>query len=44
MHGDDRVPSHRAVLDAITDRDPEAAYAAMRALVDKSGADLGRLR
>lgn len=47
VHGsvdDDPVPSHRAVLDAIADRDPEAAYAAMRALVDKSGADLGRLR
>ena len=47
VHGsvaDDPVPSHRAVLDAITARDPEAAYAAMRALVDKSGADLERLR
>ncbi|GGU54087.1 FadR/GntR family transcriptional regulator [Lentzea flava] len=47
VHGtveDDPVPSHRAVLDAITARDPEAAYAAMRALVDKSGADLDRLR
>lgn len=47
VHGrveDDPVPSHRAVLDAITDRNPEAAYEAMRALVDKSGADLDRLR
>lgn len=47
VHGsvdDDPVPSHRAVLDAIASRDPEAAYAAMRALVDKSGADLDRLR
>jgi DNA-binding FadR family transcriptional regulator len=32
------------VLDAIAARDPEAAYEAMRALVDKSGADLDRLR
>ncbi|MDX8030186.1 FCD domain-containing protein [Lentzea sp. BCCO 10_0856] len=47
VHGsvdDDPVPSHRAVLDAIAARDPEAAYEAMRALVDKSGADLNRLR
>lgn len=47
VHGsvdDDPVPSHRAVLDAVATRDPEAAYAAMRALVDKSGADLNRLR
>jgi DNA-binding FadR family transcriptional regulator len=47
VHGsvdDDPVPSHRAVLDAISARDPEAAYDAMRALVDKSGADLDRLR
>jgi GntR family galactonate operon transcriptional repressor len=47
VHGsvdDDPVPSHRAVLDAIAARDPEAAYEAMRALVDKSGADLERLR
>lgn len=47
VHGrvdDDPVPSHRAVLDAIAARDPEAAYEAMRALVDKSGADLDRLR
>lgn len=47
VHGsgaDDPVPSHRAVLDAIAARDPEAAYDAMRALVDKSGADLDRLQ
>jgi DNA-binding FadR family transcriptional regulator len=47
VHGsveDDPVPSHRAVLDAIARREPEAAYEAMRALVDKSGADLDRLR
>ncbi|MFD4675611.1 FadR/GntR family transcriptional regulator [Lentzea sp. NPDC058450] len=47
VHGtveDDPVPSHRAVLDAIRERSPEAAYEAMRALVDKSGADLDRLR
>ena len=47
VHGrveDDPVPSHRAVLDAIKAREPEAAYEAMRALVDKSGADLDRLR
>lgn len=47
VHGsveDDPVPSHRAVLDAIAARDAEAAYAAMRALVDKSGAGLDRLR
>ena len=47
VHGsvdDDPVPSHRAVVDAISARDPEAAYEAMRALVDKSGADLNRLR
>ncbi|MDT7789015.1 MAG: hypothetical protein QOF58_7434 [Pseudonocardiales bacterium] len=47
VHGsveDDPVPSHRAVLDAISARDPEAAYEAMRALVDKSGADLNRVR
>ena len=47
VHGsvdDDPVPSHRAVLDAIAARDPEAAYEAMRALVDKSKADLNRVR
>jgi GntR family galactonate operon transcriptional repressor len=47
VHGsvdDDPVPSHRAVLDAIAARDPEGAFNAMQALVDKSGADLNRLR
>ncbi|MFC3899257.1 FadR/GntR family transcriptional regulator [Lentzea rhizosphaerae] len=47
VHGsvdNDPVPSHRAVLDAIAARDPEAAYEAMRTLVDKSGANLDRLR
>ncbi|WP_112266795.1 FadR/GntR family transcriptional regulator [Lentzea terrae] len=47
VHGrveDDPVPSHRAVVAAIAARDPESAYEAMRALVDKSGADLDRLR
>jgi GntR family galactonate operon transcriptional repressor len=47
VHGsvdDDPVPSHRAVLDAIAARDPEGAFNAMQALVDKSGADLDRLR
>lgn len=37
---DDPVPSHRAVLDAVTARDPVVAERAMRALVDKSIADL----
>lgn len=37
---DDPVPSHRAVLDAVTARDPAAAELAMRALVEKSVADL----
>lgn len=36
----DPVPSHRAVLDAVVARDPVAAEAAMRALVDQSLADL----
>ena len=31
-------------LDAVAARDPDADYAAMRALVDKSGADLDRLQ
>jgi DNA-binding FadR family transcriptional regulator len=47
VHGsveDDPVPSHRAVVNAIAAREPEAAYEAMRALVDKSGADLDRVR
>jgi GntR family transcriptional regulator, galactonate operon transcriptional repressor len=36
----DPIPSHRAVLDAVTARDPVAAERAMRALVDQSIADL----
>jgi len=39
---DDPVPSHRAVLDAVTARDPIAAERAMSDLVDKSIADLKR--
>jgi GntR family galactonate operon transcriptional repressor len=40
---DDPVPSHRAVFDAIVARDPAAAEAAMRALVEKSSADLDQV-
>jgi len=40
---DDPVPSHRAVLDAITAKNPDAAEAAMRALVNKSSEDLARI-
>ncbi|MFD8494566.1 FadR/GntR family transcriptional regulator [Amycolatopsis sp. NPDC059657] len=44
VHGtaqaDDPVPSHQAVYNAIAARDPEGAETAMRALVDKSSADL----
>ncbi|MDQ3786362.1 MAG: FCD domain-containing protein [Actinomycetota bacterium] len=40
----DPVPSHRAVLDAITAQDPAAAEHAMRALVDQSMADLKNAR
>lgn len=36
----DPVPSHQAVLDAVIAHDPVAAERAMRALVDKSVADL----
>lgn len=36
----DPVPSHRAVLDAVTAHDPVTAEQAMRALVDQSMADL----
>ncbi|KOV85344.1 FadR/GntR family transcriptional regulator [Nocardia sp. NRRL S-836] len=46
VHGSvagDPVPSHRAVLDAITARDPGAAHAAARALVDEEKPDLNRL-
>jgi GntR family transcriptional regulator, galactonate operon transcriptional repressor len=48
VHGadphDDPVPSHRAVLDAIRDQDPDAAEAAVHALLDKSLADLQKTR
>jgi DNA-binding FadR family transcriptional regulator len=40
---DDPVPSHRAVFDAIVAKDPAAAEASMRALVEKSSADLNRV-
>ncbi|GGN79666.1 GntR family transcriptional regulator [Streptomyces albiflavescens] len=42
-HSDDPVPSHRAVLDAVRDQDPQAAEAAMRALLDQAVRDLDRL-
>ncbi|MER5879327.1 MULTISPECIES: FCD domain-containing protein [unclassified Streptomyces] len=42
-HGEDPVPAHRAVLDAVRDRDPLAAEAAMRALLDQAGRDLDRV-
>jgi len=42
-HGEDPVPAHRAVLDAVRDQDPLAAEAAMRALLDQAGRDLDRV-
>ncbi|MBC7267562.1 MAG: FadR family transcriptional regulator [Streptomyces sp.] len=42
-HGEDPVPAHRAVLDAVRERDPDAAEAAMRALLDQAGRDLDRV-
>ncbi|MEU3984441.1 FadR/GntR family transcriptional regulator [Streptomyces sp. NPDC026672] len=42
-HGEDPVPAHRAVLDAVRARDPRAAEAAMRALLDQAGRDLDRV-
>ena len=39
-HGEDPVPSHRAVLDAVRDQDPDAAEAAMRALLEQAVRDL----
>ncbi|MCI3278430.1 FadR/GntR family transcriptional regulator [Streptomyces cylindrosporus] len=42
-HSEDPVPAHRAVLDAVRDRDPLAAEAAMRALLDQAGRDLDRM-
>ena len=48
VHGadphDDPVPSHRAVLDAIRSQDPDAAEAAVYALLDKALADLQKTR
>jgi GntR family galactonate operon transcriptional repressor len=42
-HSEDPVPSHRAVLDAVRDRDPDAAESAMRALLDQATRDLDKL-
>jgi GntR family galactonate operon transcriptional repressor len=42
-HSEDPVPAHRAVLDAVRDRDPLAAEAAMRALLEQAGRDLDRI-
>ncbi|MFJ6086993.1 FadR/GntR family transcriptional regulator [Streptomyces sp. NPDC092369] len=42
-HSEDPVPAHRAVLDAVRDRDPLRAEAAMRALLDQAGRDLDRV-
>jgi DNA-binding FadR family transcriptional regulator len=39
---DDPIPSHREVFEAVTARDSGRAESAMRALVDKSSADLTR--
>ncbi|WP_079138957.1 FadR/GntR family transcriptional regulator [Actinacidiphila rubida] len=39
-HGEDPVPSHRAVLDAVRAQDPDAAEAAMRALLEQAVRDL----
>ena len=41
---DDPVPSHQAVLDGVRAADPDAAEAAMRALLDKAVSDEERLR
>ncbi|WP_411091683.1 FadR/GntR family transcriptional regulator [Streptomyces sp. 049-1] len=42
-HSGDPVPAHRSVLDAVRDRDPRAAEAAMRALLDQAGRDQERI-
>jgi GntR family transcriptional regulator, galactonate operon transcriptional repressor len=42
-HSEDPVPSHRAVLDAVRDRDPDAAERAMRALLDQATRDLDKI-
>jgi GntR family transcriptional regulator, galactonate operon transcriptional repressor len=39
-HGEDPVPSHRAVLDAVRDQDQDAAEQAMRALLEQAVRDL----
>jgi GntR family galactonate operon transcriptional repressor len=44
LQGEDPVPSHRAVLDAVRDQDPDAAERAMRALLDQAVRDLDRVR
>ncbi|MCX4869605.1 FCD domain-containing protein [Streptomyces sp. NBC_00825] len=41
-HGEDPVPSHRAVLDAVRDQDQAAAERAMRDLLDQAVRDLDR--
>jgi GntR family transcriptional regulator, galactonate operon transcriptional repressor len=43
-HPDDPVPSHRAVLDAVSAQAPDAAEAAMRALLDQAVRDLDKVR
>lgn len=42
-HGQDPVPVHRAVLDAVRDRNPPAAESAMRSLLEQAGRDLDRV-
>jgi DNA-binding FadR family transcriptional regulator len=42
-HSEDPLPAHRAVLDAVRERDPLAAEAAMRALLEQAGRDLDRV-
>lgn len=42
-HGEDPVPSHRAVLDAVRAQDPDAAQQAMRALLDQAVRDLDKV-
>ncbi|MEW1688079.1 FadR/GntR family transcriptional regulator [Streptomyces sp. NPDC091265] len=42
-HGEDPVPSHRAVLDAVRAQDPAEAEHAMRALLDQAVRDLDRV-
>ncbi|MCA1218473.1 FadR/GntR family transcriptional regulator [Streptomyces sp. 8L] len=42
-HGEDPVPSHRAVLDAVRDGDGDRAESAMRALLDQALRDLHKV-